>query len=119
VPGFVVYAICATVIVTLVSPVVVVSTISLCKRQFKNANLLIEKHKKHAHYIPIVASIGGVSGYFFLRPFFAHSSYFTVMILFIALLSTLSLFFVMSATVCYFKVYLIRKYCPRLKRRLS
>ena len=91
--------------------------IFLKRRINKNANDSLKKTYKANHAIIKAFSFTGASfGIIFSRIFLTFFSLETTTILISILFILLILTFVSCACVQYKKVYLIRKYCPRLKK---
>jgi len=96
-------------------PVVILFAIKFCKsglNDFTNRS-----HKEISPYISLFSVIGAIGGITFTRFFFSNISYSASMIVLSMIFVFLILILILSSCISYYKVYLIRKYCPYLKNR--
>jgi hypothetical protein len=72
-------------------------------------------YKNEYAYMPIYISIGVLLGWLLPRLIFPNVSIEAAMLIGSILVVMLTIMFVGVASISYYKVYLIRKYCPHLK----
>ena len=100
----------------LLTPIAITGAKLLCKiglnKKYDN-----DAYKKYMSYSKTAGSIGVVVGMISARIIFPNISPIANLIVFSALVILLELFFAMGAYLFFYKVHLIRKYCPHLKNK--
>jgi len=105
--------------VLFLTPIVVAGSIFFCRGILKSLQKETKNTSPENTYISIASSIAVMMGMLFARSFFPNVSQSIGIIVFSIIIILLILFCVFVASVDYYKVYLIRKYCPYLKKRIK
>ena len=100
----------------LLIPIIVFFAIKLGTNRIKT---ILEKPDKTNTYIAAASTIGAIAGIGFARAFLQDAAINTVEIIFNTMCGFLILVFIFCSCLCYHKVYLIRKYCPRFQEKRS
>ena len=104
------------VAILLLIPIVIIITIRLSKDTINNF-AKPKNHKKHNGYLTIFSTIGASVGVIVARLFLSNISPSTGMVVFSVLVVIIVLIFTFCTCISYYKVYLIRKFCPYLNDR--
>jgi len=96
-------------------PATVIITIRGCRAEINEIRDNADYCKKQNCYFPISVSLGTLLGWQLPRIIFPNVSMETASVIGAVAIMVLVLLFVETATTCYYKVHLIRKYCPHLK----
>lgn len=102
---------------TLLIPLVIFITLKLSKSSLDEFNN--KPHKRASPYVTTLSTIGAIGGFLLARFFLLNSSQTTNLIIFLIILVFTILFCIFIACISYYKVYLIRKFCPHFKNRNS
>jgi hypothetical protein len=104
------------IVLILLIPATIFATIKLGNfglKYFVNS----KKQKRTNPYVVVASAIGATSGVLFGNYFFSRNSSSVSFIILSVMIVFLVLIFTMCAGINYYKVFLIRKYCPYLKER--
>jgi uncharacterized protein YacL len=104
--------------VMFLTPLVIIGTIFLSKRKANLRHDVTKKQKDQNIYIMIFSTIGATVGVVSARFFLSNISDSAGMVAFSGIVVLLVIVFAMCACIGYYKVYLIRKFCPYLKNKI-
>ena len=103
--------------IILLTPIVVLIAI---KFNESSLNSYVNKpHKKANPCILLFSTVGAVSGVIFARVFLSSAAHSTNTIILSVIIAFLILIFIFTSCISYYKIYLIRKFCPHLKIRMQ
>lgn len=103
-------------IIFILMPVVVIGTICWMKRLLRKHADAINHESNKASIVAIITPIAAL-GVIFGRVFLSEVSLSTASIILSIAALFLTLIFVMCTTITYYKVYLIKKYCPHYRKK--
>ena len=108
---------CVNIALLALSPIMIMLAIKLCKNRLKSIHSVKKQHRKYIPYITTAATIGAAVGAIFFRFFLSGSTPNESITIFVIFCLVLILIFFFVGAISYYKIYLIRKFCPYLKNR--